>query len=92
MRLTCGVLSFSPQAFYKLRARPCSERDHADAHQEHMERTSSRVAPFRAGDFDHNGVGGQVVVARVERLSQRGQGGPAAAVVRFHTPTRAHRR
>ncbi len=32
MRLTCGVLGFSPQAFYKWRARPCSARDHADAH------------------------------------------------------------
>ncbi len=32
VRLTCGVLGFSPQAFYKWRTRPCSERDHADAH------------------------------------------------------------
>jgi transposase InsO family protein len=30
--LTCGVLGFSPQAFYKWRARPCSDRDWADAH------------------------------------------------------------
>jgi transposase InsO family protein len=32
VRLTCGVLGFSPQAFYKWRARPCSARDWADAH------------------------------------------------------------
>jgi len=32
VRLTCGVLGFSPQAFYKWRARPCSDRDWADAH------------------------------------------------------------
>jgi hypothetical protein len=31
VRLTCGVLGFSPQAFYKWRARPCSDRDHDDA-------------------------------------------------------------
>lgn len=32
MRLTCGVLGFSTQAFYKWQARPCSDRDWADAH------------------------------------------------------------
>lgn len=32
VRLTCGVLGFSAQAFYKWRARPCSEREWADAH------------------------------------------------------------
>jgi putative transposase len=31
VRLTCGVLGFSPQAFYKWRARPCSPRDRDDA-------------------------------------------------------------
>jgi transposase InsO family protein len=29
--LTCGVLGFTPQAFYKWRARPCSDRDYDDA-------------------------------------------------------------
>lgn len=29
---TCGVLGFSKQAFYKWRARPCSDRDWDDAH------------------------------------------------------------
>lgn len=32
VRLTCGVLGFSPQAFYKWRAEPVSERDWDDAH------------------------------------------------------------
>jgi transposase InsO family protein len=32
VRLTCGVLGFSSQAFYKWRSRPCSDRDWADAH------------------------------------------------------------
>ena len=31
VRLSSGVLGFSPQAFYKWRARPCSERDRHDA-------------------------------------------------------------
>jgi putative transposase len=32
VRLTCGVLGFSPQAFYKWRARPVCDRDWHDAH------------------------------------------------------------
>jgi putative transposase len=32
VRLTCGVLGFSPQAFYKWRAQPCSARDLDDAY------------------------------------------------------------
>jgi putative transposase len=32
VRLTCGMLGFSAQAFYKWRARPVSDRDWADAH------------------------------------------------------------
>ena len=32
VRLACGVLGFSPQAFYKWRANPVSDRDWADAH------------------------------------------------------------
>jgi transposase InsO family protein len=30
--VTCGVLGFSPQAFYKWQSRPCSDRDWVDAH------------------------------------------------------------
>ena len=32
VRLTCGVLGFSAQAFYKWQSRPVSDRDWADAH------------------------------------------------------------
>jgi transposase InsO family protein len=32
VRLTCGVLGFSAQAFYKWRARPVCDRDWSDAH------------------------------------------------------------
>ena len=32
VRLTCGVLGFSAQAFYTWQARPCSDRDWEDAH------------------------------------------------------------
>ena len=32
VRLTCGVLGFSTQAFYKWQADPVSERDYDDAH------------------------------------------------------------
>ena len=32
VRLTCGVLGFSTQAFYKWQRRPCSDRDLDDAH------------------------------------------------------------
>ena len=32
VRLTCGVLGFSPQAFYKWRKSPCSQRDLDDAY------------------------------------------------------------
>ena len=32
VRLTCGVLGFSPQAFYKWRSKPCSDRDLDDAY------------------------------------------------------------
>ena len=32
VRLTCGVLGFSPQAFYKWQANPVSDRDWDDAH------------------------------------------------------------
>ena len=32
VRLTCGVLGFSPQAFYKWQAEPVCQRDYDDAH------------------------------------------------------------
>jgi transposase InsO family protein len=42
--LTCGVLGFSTQAFYKWRTRPCSDRDWADAH------TTNAIVDVHAGD------------------------------------------
>lgn len=32
VKMTCGVLGFSTQAFYKWRSKPCSDRDLDDAH------------------------------------------------------------
>ena len=32
VRLTCGVLGFTAQAFYEWRAKPCSDRDLDDAY------------------------------------------------------------
>ena len=42
VRLTCGVLGFSTQAFYKWQARPCSDRDWADAHVDERDRRRAR--------------------------------------------------
>ncbi len=42
--VTCGVLGFSPQAFYKWRAKPCSERDWVDAH------TTNAIVDVHADD------------------------------------------
>ena len=42
VRLTCGVLGFSTQAFYKWRARPCSDRDWPDAHAHQRDRRRAR--------------------------------------------------
>jgi putative transposase len=44
VRLTCGVLGFSPQAFYKWRARPCCDRDWVDAH------TTNAIVDVHADD------------------------------------------
>jgi putative transposase len=44
VRLTCGVLGFSTQAFYKWRARPCSRRDWRDAH------TTNAIVDLHADD------------------------------------------
>jgi transposase InsO family protein len=44
VRLTCGVLGFSPQALYKWRARPVSDRDWNDAH------TTNAIVDVHADD------------------------------------------
>ena len=38
VKVTCRVLGFSPQAFYKWRANPVSDRDWSDAHLVHAAR------------------------------------------------------
>jgi hypothetical protein len=38
VRLTCGVLGFSAQGFYKWNAKPCSDRDWHDAHNAQRDR------------------------------------------------------
>src|SRR5215470_17353013 len=49
VRLTCGVLGFSTQAFYKWRARPCSDRDWADA------QTTNTIVDVHADDPERAG-------------------------------------
>jgi putative transposase len=44
VRLTCGVLGFSSQAFYKWRTRPVSDRDWVDAH------VTNRIVDVHADD------------------------------------------
>jgi transposase InsO family protein len=44
VRLTCGVLGFSAQAFYKWRAKPVSDRDWVDAY------TTNRIFDVHADD------------------------------------------
>lgn len=44
VRLTCGVLGFSTQVFYKWQARPVSDRDWADAH------TTNAIVDVHADD------------------------------------------
>lgn len=44
VRLTCGVLGFSAQAFYKWQSQPCSNRDWSDAH------VTNRIVDVHADD------------------------------------------
>jgi hypothetical protein len=49
---TCGLLGFSPQAFYEGKRRPCSDRDWADAH------TVNAIVEVHATDTrSHQGAG-----------------------------------
>jgi transposase InsO family protein len=74
VRLTCGVLGFSTQAFYKWRARPCSDRDHDDA------RLTNALVDLHADDPEFgyrfladelNAAGHQVGERRVWRLCRQ---------------------
>jgi transposase InsO family protein len=62
VRLTCGVLGFSPQAFYKWQARPCSDRDWADAH------ATNAIVDVHADDPE---FGYRFIADELERLGQR---------------------
>ena len=62
VRLTCGVLGFSTQAFYKWRARPCSDRDWADAH------TTNLIVDVHADDPE---FGYRFIADELEAAGQR---------------------
>jgi transposase InsO family protein len=59
VRVTCGVLGFSTQAFYKWRARPVSDRDWADAH------TTNAIIDVHADDpeFGHRFIADELEAA-----------------------------
>ena len=62
VRTTCGVLGFSAQAFYKWQARPCSDRDWADAH------TTNTIVDLHADDPE---FGYRFIADELEALGQR---------------------
>jgi len=62
VRLTCGVLGFSTQAFYKWRANPVSDRDWADAH------TTNRIVDVHADDPE---FGYRFIADELEAAGQR---------------------
>ena len=66
VRVTCGVLGFSTQAFYKWRARPVSDRDWADAH------TTNAIVDIHADDpeFGHRFIADELEAAG-ERSCER---------------------
>lgn len=61
VRVTCGVLGFSTQAFYKWRAQPCSDRDWADAH------TTNVIVDVHADDPE---FGYRFIADELERAGQ----------------------
>lgn len=62
VRLTCGVLGFSAQAFYKWRARPVSDRDWADAY------TTNVILDVHGDDPE---FGYRFIADELETLGQR---------------------
>jgi transposase InsO family protein len=60
--VTCGVLGFSPQAFYKWRARPVCDRDRQDAH------LVNAIVDVHADDPE---FGYRLVADELERLGHR---------------------
>jgi putative transposase len=67
VRLACGVLGFSTQAFYKWRARPCSDRDWADAH------TTNAIVDVHADDpeFGYRFIADELEVAGYKTCERR---------------------
>jgi transposase InsO family protein len=59
---TCGLLGFSPQAFYKWKRRPCSDRDWADAH------TINAIVDVHADDAE---FGYRFIADELEAAGQR---------------------
>jgi hypothetical protein len=62
VRLTCGVLGFSTQAFYQWHARPVSDRDWADAH------TTNVIVDVHADDPE---FGYRFIADELEAAGQR---------------------
>jgi putative transposase len=62
VQLACGVLGFSPQAFYRWQRRPCSDRDWADAH------TLTLIVDVHADDPE---FGYRFIADELEQLGQR---------------------
>ena len=74
VRLTCGVLGLTPQAFYKWQAKPCSERDLDDAYLTNELLDAHADDPefgyrFLADELEHSGH--QVGERRVWRLCRQ---------------------
>jgi transposase InsO family protein len=67
VRVTCGVLGFSTQAFYKWRARPVSDRDWADAH------TTNAIVDIHADDpeFGHRFIADELEAAGLRSCERR---------------------
>jgi transposase InsO family protein len=62
VRLTCGVLGFSAQAFYKWQSQPCSDRDWSDAH------VTNRIVDVHADDPE---FGYRFIADELEAAGQR---------------------
>ena len=88
MRLTCGVLGFSPQAFYKWRSRPCSDRDWADAH------TTNAIVDVHADDpeFGYRFIADELEAAGSSSRASGGCGGCAAQQRVWSTTTKKGRK
>ena len=62
VKLTCGLLGFSPQAFYKWKKRPVTDRDWSDAH------TINAIVDVHADDPE---FGYRFIADQLEQLGER---------------------